>query len=467
MKYSLFVCAVHPDYESVGRRRSNPRQLLKRPQTLRKKKKRRSCFFRGPCMLCFFIRGSSSDGFEAECHSDSRLVKLSSPEDCAKFLLSPAELAVWECQGRSLLSSVPARLIGPPALFCTDYSEMVCKRKSGDPQPLAPCKQPRCTSQETTESEEDEKNASQSLLPQLCPLPSSSSSSFSEDQESSVVGLQVDSGHNLSNDKTPDISSSSSSSCLLTLSSAAEEGKSAEITDTSRINHLPSSILLKIFSHLSVKERCLSASLVCKYWRDLCLDFQFWKQIDLSGLRQVRDDLLVKIASWKQNVTELNISDCRNVEDYGVCTLASQCPGLLKYTAYRCKQLSDASLCAVAWHCPLLQKVHVGNQDKLSDHALKQLGEHCPELKDIHFGQCYNVSDEGLIALARGCPKLQRIYMQENKLVGAVSPSVLQPKVTDRSVQAFAEHCPELQFVGFMGCSVTSQGVIHLTRKFY
>ncbi|KAF7695240.1 F-box/LRR-repeat protein 17 isoform X1 [Silurus meridionalis] len=444
---------------------TNGLRLKKRPQTLHRKKKRRSCFLRGPCMLCFYIRGSSSGGsssisdgcFETECHSDSRVAKLNSPEDCAKFLLSPAELAVWECQGRSLLSSVPARLIGPPALFCTDYSDMVCKRKNGEPQPLAPCKQPRCcTSQETTESE-DEKNASQSLLPQLCSLPSSSSSSsssYTEEQESSVVGLQVGSGHNLSNDKTPDISSSSSSSssCLLTYSSVAEEGKSADITDTSQINHLPSSILLKVFSHLSVKERCLSASLVCKYWRDLCLDFQFWKRIDLSGLRQVRDDLLVKIASWKQNVMELNISDCRNVEDYGVCTLASQCPGLLKYTAYRCKQLSDASLCAVAWHCPLLQKVHVGNQDKLSDNALKQLGEHCPELKDIHFGQCYNVSDEGLIALAKGCPKLQRIYMQENKLV------------TDRSLQAFAEHCPELQFVGFMGCSVTSQGVIHLTR---
>ncbi|KAF7667483.1 hypothetical protein LDENG_00061230, partial [Lucifuga dentata] len=36
-------------------------------------------------------------------------------------------------------------------------------------------------------------------------------------------------------------------------------------------------------------------------------------------------------------------------------------------------------------------------------------------------------------------------------------------KVTDRSVRAVAEHCPELQFVGFMGCPVTSQGVIHLT----
>ncbi|KAJ3604372.1 hypothetical protein NHX12_029113 [Muraenolepis orangiensis] len=41
--------------------------------------------------------------------------------------------------------------------------------------------------------------------------------------------------------------------------------------------------------------------------------------------------------------------------------------------------------------------------------------------------------------------------------------SVSSFKVTDRSVQAVAEHCPELQFVGFMGCPVTSQGVIHLT----
>lgn len=407
-------------------------------------------------MLCFIIRttsttstcsssSSSSESLEAEPNPDSLLAQLSLPEDCTKFLLSPAELAVWRCQGRSLLSSVPARLIAAPSLLCSDYSDMVCKRKSGEAQTLAPCKQPRCTSstvgqdgeEEEEEGEEEENKVSQ--VPQLCSPPSS------KQDTSSSVELQEDSGV----DKPQE---SSSSSCSLSQSGILEEGRSSESVDMSRINHLPSSILLKVFSHLSVKERCLGASLVCKYWRDLCLDFQFWKQIDLSGLRQVKDDLLVKIASWKQNVTELNISDCRNVEDFGVSTLVSQCPGLLKYTAYRCKQLSDKSLCTVASYCPLLQKVHVGNQDKLSDQALKQLGEHCSELKDVHFGQCYNVTDEGLIALAKGCSKLQRIYMQENKLV------------TDRSVQAFAEHCPELQFVGFMGCSVTSQGVIHLTR---
>ncbi|KFO36901.1 F-box/LRR-repeat protein 17 [Fukomys damarensis] len=143
--------------------------------------------------------------------------------------------------------------------------------------------------------------------------------------------------------------------------------------ETPNINQLPPSILLKIFSNLSLDERCLSASLVCKYWRDLCLDFQFWKQLDLSSRQQVTDELLEKIASRSQNIIEINISDCRSMSDTGVCVLAFKCPGLLRYTAYRCKQLSDTSIIAVASHCPLLQKVHVGNQDKLTDEGLKQL----------------------------------------------------------------------------------------------
>ncbi|MBN3297867.1 FXL17 protein, partial [Amia calva] len=320
---------------------------------------------------------------------------------------------------------------------------MVCKRKCTGVQRCTPCKQPRCTFQEVTENGAGGDSAAQCHIP-LCPLPSSSS-------DGSNVGLQTDSG------ESPDVTGStaalqsSSESSQLTPTDNQSDSKAFE-TDIPSINHLPSSILLKVFSHLSVRERCLSASLVCKYWYDLCLDFQFWKQIDLSGLQQVTDDLLVKIASRRQNVTEINISDCRNVLDFGICSLASQCAGLLKYTAYRCKQLSDLSLITIAMHCPLLQKVHVGNQDKLTDEALKKLGVHCSELKDVHFGQCYSITDEGMVALAKGCPKLQRIYMQENKLV------------TDKSVKAFAEHCPELQFVGFMGCSVTSQGVIHLTR---
>lgn len=478
----------------------NGYRLKKRTRKLHhRKKKKRNCFLHGPCMLCFIVHGNSSgfddesDHFEANgCRHNSitgisvpgvggvgigaaaatklaeRYATLASPEDCSKFLLSPRELAIWEGQGRSLLSAVPAKLIPPPALFrtagvsvtvpipvpvpgCTsDYTEMVCKRKCSEVQRCTPCKQPRCAfaapdgGLENGGGGEAASNSETGHchLP-LCPLPSSSSSSASSSSSPADgccgLGLHADLPH----------SSDSSPPCAHNYDDC--QARSSEAADHLSINHLPSSILLKVLSHLTVKERCLCASLVCKYWRDLCLDFQFWKQIDLSGLQQVNDDLLVKIASRRQNVTEINISDCRAVHDHGVSSLASQCPGLQKYTAYRCKQLGDISLCALATHCPLLVKVHVGNQDKLTDAALKKLGEHCSELKDIHLGQCYGISDDGIMALARGCPKLQRLYLQENKMV------------TDQSMRAVAEHCPELQFVGFMGCPVTSQGVIHLT----
>lgn len=195
----------------------------------------------------------------------------------------------------------------------------VCKRKCSDSQRCTPCKQPRCSfaspdagldnrgggGGESGGETASNSESGQCHLP-LCPLPSSSSPSTSSSSSSLPadgccgMGLSVDSAH----------SSDSSPCCLHHY--GEHHARSAD-ADHLSINHLPSSILLKVraasclltptlcvslfnvlcvfnfkvLSHLTVKERCLCASLVCKYWRDLCLDFQFWKQIDLSGLQQV------------------------------------------------------------------------------------------------------------------------------------------------------------------------------------
>ncbi|KAM5299726.1 F-box/LRR-repeat protein 17 [Ctenodactylus gundi] len=485
----------------------------------------RDCFFRGPCMLCFIVHSPGApapagpeeepplsppppprDGAYAAAAASSqhlaRRYAALAAEDCAaaarRFLLSSAAAAAaaavaavaasasspasgckelglaaaaaWDQQGRGLfLASVgPVRFLAPPfavqQLFRGPPTppEMVCKRKGAGVPACTPCKQPRCGgggcggggggggpagggASPPRPPEAGCRQAPEQPPAPLCPPPSAS--------ESLPVGAGGDAAR---------AGGTAPSPALQPRECGDTDGREPPGTpcdcprepppEAPDINQLPPSILLKIFSNLSLDERCLSASLVCKYWRDLCLDFQFWKQLDLSSRQQVTDELLEKIASRSQNIIEINISDCRSMSDTGVCVLAFKCPGLLRYTAYRCKQLSDTSIIAVASHCPLLQKVHVGNQDKLTDEGLKQLGSKCRELKDIHFGQCYKISDEGMIVIAKGCLKLQRIYMQENKLV------------TDQSVKAFAEHCPELQYVGFMGCSVTSKGVIHLTK---
>ena len=125
-------------------------RVNKRSRKQHHRKKARNCFLRGPCMLCFIVHGNSggldddNDQQEASgagrchnnseggrCHSNSggvsgasavsklagRYATLASPDDCARFLLSPRELAIWEGQGRSLLSGVPAKLVQPPGLF--------------------------------------------------------------------------------------------------------------------------------------------------------------------------------------------------------------------------------------------------------------------------------------------------------------------------------------------------------------
>ncbi|XP_054041914.1 F-box/LRR-repeat protein 17 isoform X3 [Rissa tridactyla] len=428
----------------------------------------RSCFLRGPCMLCFIVHSASPPAPDQPLPAGDPLLPpppyatLASAEQRAARRLLRLPPAAWEPRGRcqrlllsGLLPSPVRGLLGPVRPPGEVASEMVCKRKGAGLPACPPCKQPRCAAAAAAEPE-----AAACQCPgeaQLCALPAADSCAAGGGG-APARGAAGDSGGGGQPTSPPPPAPEEEGE------KEKEKGGEEPLEhpgDCCReplpppapdINQLPPSILLKIFSNLSLNERCLSASLVCKYWRDLCLDFQFWKQLDLSSRQQVTDELLEKIASRSQNITEINISDCRNVSDTGVCILAIKCPGLLRYTAYRCKQLSDTSIIAVASQCPLLQKVHVGNQDRLTDEGLKQLGSKCRELKDIHFGQCYKISDEGMIIIAKGCLKLQRIYMQENKLV------------TDQSVKAFAEHCPELQYVGFMGCSVTSKGVIHLTN---
>lgn len=156
----------------------NGHRLKKRTRKLHhRKKKKRNCFLQLPCMLCFIVHSNSSGLEEDSDHSEAaadgsrrhhnsvagigvpgvgvgvgataasklaeRYATLTSTEDCPKFLLSSRDLAVWEGQGRSLLSTVPTKLIAPPVLFrtagvsvtvpipvpvpgCTsDYTEMV------------------------------------------------------------------------------------------------------------------------------------------------------------------------------------------------------------------------------------------------------------------------------------------------------------------------------------------------------
>ncbi|KAG8598224.1 hypothetical protein GDO81_002530 [Engystomops pustulosus] len=60
--------------------------------------------------------------------------------------------------------------------------------------------------------------------------------------------------------------------------------------------------------------------------------------------------------------------------------------------------------------------------------------------------------------------QISRNRIGKNILLLSGSRKLGNFRVSDKSVEAFAEYCPELEYVGFMGCSVTSRGVICLTN---
>lgn len=124
----------------------------------------------------------------------------------------------------------------------------VCKRKCSEVQRCTPCKQPRCAfaapdgglenggvaggGGETSSSPE-----TGNCHLSLCPLPSSSSASSSSSSPSDRccgLGLHADLPH-----------SSDSSPCCLN-HNEENQSRSSDAADHLSINHLPSSILLKV-----------------------------------------------------------------------------------------------------------------------------------------------------------------------------------------------------------------------------
>lgn len=148
---------------------------------------------------------------------------------------------------------------------CVSVYMQVCKRKCSEVQRCTPCKQPRCAFATPDGGLENggvggvggeaasNSETGHCHLP-LCPLPSSSASSSSASSSSSSpdgccgLGLHADLPH----------SSDSSPCCLHQYDDC--QTRNSDAADHLSINHLPSSILLKVRVHQRV-----TFGLLCTY----------------------------------------------------------------------------------------------------------------------------------------------------------------------------------------------------------
>ncbi|XP_078666036.1 F-box/LRR-repeat protein 17-like [Branchiostoma floridae x Branchiostoma belcheri] len=218
------------------------------------------------------------------------------------------------------------------------------------------------------------------------------------------------------------------------------------------INDLPQTVLLKIVSYLSMEERSRHVCRVCKLWNQMCLDSELWRKIDLRGKGRVTDEVLGRLTSYSTNVTSVDISDCNNIMDQGVITMATQCFSLTEFKCTRCNHLTDAAFIALAEGCPGLLKLTLDGVRQITDVAFKQIAARCKDLWYLNVSQVNNLTDVGVRHVVTGCHKLTYLKFQENN------------RIADSSVEAIAEHCPQMEVLGLMGCSISSEAVLHLTK---
>lgn len=209
-------------------------------------------------------------------------------------------------------------------------------------------------------------------------------------------------------------------------------------------------------------------------------------ELDLSGylcefgelMGVVSDDIVTVIAQGCSNLVRINLH-LTEVGDAGLVALSENCPFLEEVDLSGCvdgygrdgygagwyikPNCTDVGIIALASRCSKLRKLDLHLNGHLTDAALEALGRGCPDLAMIDLSGAPSVcfpqyTDGGIAALASGCKKLTKVTLH------------MCLALTDASLHALAENCPELSVLEIAGshqhpCGFTPAAILDLVAR--
>ncbi len=102
-------------------------------------------------------------------------------------------------------------------------------------------------------------------------------------------------------------------------------------------------------------------------------------------------------------------------------------------------------------HIDLKPSPSVCKLTKLTDRSLIAISEYCPELESLSVSGWDSMTDDGIISLVTGCP-------------GLVSLDLSHINLTDKALIAIAKCCPNLTSLQLGFCEITDKGITALTK---
>nr|XP_019934488.1 PREDICTED: F-box/LRR-repeat protein 13 isoform X1 [Paralichthys olivaceus] len=232
-----------------------------------------------------------------------------------------------------------------------------------------------------------------------------------------------------------------------------------------RLSMLPSSVSLKIFQYVELRDR-LNCAEVCCAWKTIIQSSKLWSQINFSVEKHWTTDSTMKQVlqnyrpfviylnlrgctslTWPsfkcisecRNLQELNVSECFNVTDTMVQEIVEGCPSLL-YLNLSCTLVTDKALRELSRNCLNLQYLSLAYCYRFTDKGFMYLttGKGCHSLIHLNLSGCTQMTVNGFKYLSAGCPSLREVVIDD------------MPTLSDNCVLALLARCRCLSAISLL-----------------
>jgi hypothetical protein len=162
----------------------------------------------------------------------------------------------------------------------------------------------------------------------------------------------------------------------------------------------------------------------------------------------MNDELAQAVLAVSPSLTTLSCAErCEWLTNATLAVCAQRCPLVTNVTLQTCILITDHGVrVLVSRLASRLRYVDLQNCPRLSDDTMLAIADHCPQLETV---VCIisSVSNTAVVKLAEGCNQLAHVYL-------------CCTQVGDAGLVALATHCPKLTALDLCGCGdITLQGV--------
>ncbi|XP_052812556.1 uncharacterized protein LOC128240101 [Mya arenaria] len=218
------------------------------------------------------------------------------------------------------------------------------------------------------------------------------------------------------------------------------------------IDCLPDEIMVKIFSHLSTKDLCLSCALVCGRWRNLTLDHSLWLELDFRHCPNLPTIQFLRIVRKAPLLRRLFISDRTNLYPPELAIVLESCPHLCEIDIGFCDKITCELINCLASYAQNLTHINVEGCNYFDEGCVENLVK-LKRLSHLNLSHCTAIQDQGLMLVAKRLEKIVNINLDGMNFI------------TDRGViRLVSEHSAHLEALELDGAEITDNSIQHIAE---